>query len=310
MRKLLLVILALFGYCLFCASAQDMRVPQDTSKIPGALRSGVLGPFQFEYISWQDNLTTASPEAAKMTRYADTPASNAFGQVDITLPIYTIQTRSLSLPIFLSYDCSGIRPDEISGVVGLGWSLHAGGVITREIVGQIDSGTIPQEYTSSNQGPNVAQFILLNNDTDYDRYFYNFCGHSGSFYYAWDVSTMTTHIVPCEPTDLIISMDNNGFLIVDKEGTQYRFSQAETSSRILGSNDPDAPINNNSSLSYNINTTTAWHLTEIRSIDGADVISLNYQQLTEFSHVSHSYYRSISFPYQYLGNGNYLTNFS
>ena len=293
------------------ASAQDAKDSQDPAKILDNLRSGgALGPLPFEYISWQDNSMTASPDAAKMTKYADLPVSNSLGQADINIPIYTINTRSLSLPIALSYDCSGIRPNEISGIVGLGWSLQAGGVITREIRGQQDNGTIPPEFTNSNQAANVAQFILFNNDTDYDRYRYSFCGHAGSFYIIFDIASQSNVVVPCEPTDLKISMDSDGFLIVDKKGNQYRFSRTETSSRILGSDDPNAPINNNSSASYNISTITAWHLTEIRSIDGADTITLRYEQLSEFSHVTHSYYRSVSFPYQYLGNGEYLTNFS
>lgn len=311
MRKALLLFFILFGGCILHASAQDMRTPQDTAKIMETLRAGgVLGPIPFEYISWQDRNMTASPEAARMTKYADIPISNSLGQADINIPIYTVKTRSLTLPIVLSYDCSGIRPDEISGVVGLGWSLQAGGVITREIIARQDSGIIPPEFTSSSQSSSIMEYALQLKDTDYDRYRYSFCGHAGTFYIIPDIPSQTMAIVPGEPTDLTISKDNDGFLIVDKEGNQFRFSRTETSGRVYGSNDPNAPINNNPSLSYNSSTVTAWHLTEICSIDGADAITLSYEQLDGFSHVTHSYYRSVSFPYQYLGGGSYLTNFT
>ena len=80
----------------------------------------------------------ASPEAAKMARYADTPVSYALGQAQIGIPLYEIHGKSISLPIRLDYDCTGIKPNEISGIVGLEWSLLAGGVITRQVIAQLD----------------------------------------------------------------------------------------------------------------------------------------------------------------------------
>lgn len=115
----------------------------DTAKIAEVLRSnGGLGSMPYHYMSSLDNIVMSAPDAARMTRYADTPVSYALGLPEISIPIHTVQSRSLCLPITLTYDASGVKPSEISGVVGLGWSLQAGGVITREIVGWDDDDII------------------------------------------------------------------------------------------------------------------------------------------------------------------------
>lgn len=283
--------------------AQDKQ-QLDTAKTKEKTRDiNPFSPDQYHYVSWQDNMMGASPEAAKMTKYADTPVSNAYGLAEIGIPIYTVQSRSLKLPIALSYDSSGVKPEEISGIVGLGWNLQAGGVITRTIIGRVDTGDeIPPETTDPAYAEGLVGQANSDNDTEYDRYSYNFCGYSGSFY-----RIPFRGIVPTEPTELIIS-GAGPFTITDKDGTQYIFGLAETSTRYMGSYDPNAPLVNQTGNYYNL--ITAWYLTEIRSMDGTDVITISYLQQNAFSHVSHSYYRSISFPYKYMGNDVWLTNLS
>ena len=286
--------------------AQDKQSAVDTARIGEMLRSGTpFGPNQFNFISCQDNVMGPSPEAAKMTKYSDTPVSYALGQAEIGIPIYTVEGRSLRLPITLSYDASGIKPEEVSGIVGLGWSLQAGGVITRTIIGRKDDIEFEPEITDTTMAEYLVGASMSDRDTEYDRYSYSFCGHSGSFY---DIPWVG--IVPTEPTELTISSESNGFLIIDKDGTRYRFTQPEYSMRYMGSDDPNAPPVNNTGSYYGTSTITAWHLTEIRSMDGKDVISLSYHQLPTFGHRHYSYYRSISFPYRYLGNDTWQTNLS
>ena len=283
----------------------------DTVKSKEGLRSnGGLGPMPYHYISSQDNIVMPAPDVAKMTRYTDTPVSYAIGLPEISIPIHTIQSRSLSLPVTLTYDASGIKPGEISGIAGLGWSFQAGGVITREIIGRKDdnSNDIPSETTNPNDAYYLSYYVRDSYNSDYDCYHYSFCGHSGSFYYLPDASGMK-QIVPTEPTELIISNTNGGFEIIDTEGTRYLFTLAESSSRTLGSTDPNAPLVDNT-VSYDIFTVTSWHLTDIWSMDGTDHITIHYHQIPSFSHHSYSYYRSVSFPYRYLGSDQYETNFS
>lgn len=81
-----------------------------------------------------------SPNAANLGAFGNVTVSQFTGAPNIEVPVYTVQEGSLSVPITLRYNASGFRPDEHPGWVGMGWSLHAGGVITRVV------NRMPDEY--------------------------------------------------------------------------------------------------------------------------------------------------------------------
>ena len=83
------------------------------------------------------------PNAASLGKYADIPVSYHTGVPNISVPIYTVVDGPLSLPVSLNYHSSGIKVDELASWVGLGWSLHAGGVISRTVMGSPDEGITP-----------------------------------------------------------------------------------------------------------------------------------------------------------------------
>ena len=74
-----------------------------------------------------------SPESHALMQYSDIPVSLYTGIPDISIPIYTINVGNFSLPISLRYHASGIKVAQEASRVGLGWSLHAGGCISRTI---------------------------------------------------------------------------------------------------------------------------------------------------------------------------------
>src|SRR6202012_3399330 len=84
------------------------------------------------------NVTPPSPNAASLGQYADWPVNLFTGLPEINIPIYALKGRNLSVPIGLSYHASGIKVGENASCVGLGWSLQAGGVITRSVRGLPD----------------------------------------------------------------------------------------------------------------------------------------------------------------------------
>lgn len=104
----------------------------------------------------QDNYhqgpTFHSPESASLGKYGDIPISHHTGTANIPIPIYTVTDGPLSLPISLSYHSSGIRVDEMASQVGLGWSLNAGGMITRSVNGGPDEGRRRTGGRSSRNG--------------------------------------------------------------------------------------------------------------------------------------------------------------
>ena len=84
--------------------------------------------------------TFPSPNAAALGKYGDIPVNNHTGVPSISVPIYTVEEGSLKLPITINYHASGHRVSEIASWVGLGWSLSAGGMISRSVIGGPDEG--------------------------------------------------------------------------------------------------------------------------------------------------------------------------
>src|SRR5690606_14487443 len=72
-----------------------------------------------------------SPDVTSLGLYNEYPVDISTGVPTIEVPLYTVRTGRLELPISISYHASGIRVDQESSSVGLGWVLRTGGVITR-----------------------------------------------------------------------------------------------------------------------------------------------------------------------------------
>jgi len=87
-----------------------------------------------------------SPTAQAMQKYGDIPVSTYTGVPDIAIPLYTIKFHDITVPINISYHASGIKVAEEASNVGLGWTLNAGGAITRNIIGSDDFFTTPDVY--------------------------------------------------------------------------------------------------------------------------------------------------------------------
>lgn len=104
----------------------------------------------------QDNSTGEPtflpPNAASFSKYGDIPVNYHTGTTNISVPIFEITEGNLSLPISLSYHSGGIRVDEMSSWVGLGWSLNAGGVISRSVQGGLDEGNSKSGARSDKAG--------------------------------------------------------------------------------------------------------------------------------------------------------------
>ena len=164
----------------------------------------------------------AAPTANNLMKFEEVPVSNYTGIPDIQIPITAIPTNNqdISMNISLNYHPLNARPDDKSGEVGLGWSLFAGGSITRTVRGAPDDqavltalggqptiGILYDEFTSRfadknytrkyldaqttgiDMDPGNLQFkklfyegLFFNRfDTEYDLYQYNFMSYTGRF---------------------------------------------------------------------------------------------------------------------------------
>jgi hypothetical protein len=104
--------------------------------------------------NYKQNVTQPSPNAASLGKYGDIPVNLHTGVPNISIPLHTVEEAGLTIPISLSYHAAGIRVQEVASWVGLGWSLNAGGVITRSIQHVPDEGP----YKQTNPGPSNFYF--------------------------------------------------------------------------------------------------------------------------------------------------------
>lgn len=149
-----------------------------------------------------------SPNAASLGLYGEVPVSNFTGIPNIEIPLYTLEKDKTSFPISLSYHASGFRPDEHPGWVGMGWSLNAGGAISRSVNDMPDECTYPSwaygtllvdcgfffNYNSigsstwdqSGTMQGLTRTDQCIRDTEPDEFSFSFAGHSGKFYMGHD----------------------------------------------------------------------------------------------------------------------------
>ena len=81
-----------------------------------------------------------SAEAWQMARHGEIAPDLFTGAMAWSLPLYTYKDEDFTIPISLDYRFDGCRPSQPAGVVGMGWNLNCGGVITRQVVG------LPDDY--------------------------------------------------------------------------------------------------------------------------------------------------------------------
>lgn len=241
---------------------------------------------QFEAEPSVENYThiiQASPTASLLGKFGEYGVGGASGIPSITIPLTSISCNTIEIPVSLSYMGGGIKVNDISSWVGAGWSLNAGGAITRTINGIPDNMPYSLKelydlgYDPDNSlvGPTswyLATHVNRSFDGEADIFSFNFLSFSGSFYFAPDnEGNYVPHLI--EHSDLRIEYDEGGdhFVIWDTQGTKYVFEETEFSSSttsIAGN-----PLNQG---------VTAWYITKIDS--KYESIDFIYEQGTTVSY--------------------------
>ncbi|NEM97415.1 SpvB/TcaC N-terminal domain-containing protein [Pontibacter burrus] len=208
-----------------------------------------------------------SPTAAALGKYVDIPVSLSTGTPEISIPLYEVNGRDLSLPISLNYHAGGFKVGELASWVGLGWSLNAGGMVGRTIRGLPDDGSYLTHFaTRSGHLNEVGDYSLLSFltkgtvDGQPDVYFYNFDGYSGKF-----IQTDREYLMPKQPLRVTGSVIA-GWEITNPKGDTYFFKETEKS-LVRGENTAEANV-------------TSWLLSKIVSANGTDTIYFDYKQAT------------------------------
>jgi YD repeat-containing protein len=192
--------------------------------------------------------TPASPEAAAMGRYGEYP---------------------VSIPIILSYNASGNKVNDYAPWVGLGWSLNAGGRVSRNVMGKDDQNFTRSYIDATTIDPyDDADFDKLrllalraSDDVEPDIYNYNFPGKSGRF--LFDFSSNPIMIPYCGVKVAGLNTPNK---LTDEFGNVYTFGYADhPTTEIPGKTEYD-PV-------------SSWLLTKMVDNGRTDSILFSYQSL-------------------------------
>jgi hypothetical protein len=213
-----------------------------------------------------ENLKPASPTASSLATYGEVPISLYAGTPNISIPLYEFSGLELKLPLSLSYNSGGVRVEDIASWVGLGWSLNAGGVITRSIRDKPD-----RENNTTNMRPIRAELPLKTNtyaetdatfnivkqttifdtDAEPDVFNYNFHGMSGSFIFDNKGQVKFGNYANYK-----VSLTEPKITIITDDGTKYEFNDREVTN----------------------GETTSWFLSKITSASGKEIITFSYAQ--------------------------------
>lgn len=191
-------------------------------------------------------LAPSSPEAAAFKKYGNYDVNLFSGIPDISIPLYEIKIGELSIPINISYHSSGIKVNDIASRIGLGWDLHAGGSITRKIMGKADE--LPGNYlsataTSGNRVKLGSEIDPTTQDgldylrsvdqgyydTEPDIFSYSFPGHNGKFLFN-QKNNFTPVLIPYAPVSIAMSQPTASTLslgMTDENGIVYKFDSTE-----------------------------------------------------------------------------------
>lgn len=227
-----------------------------------------------------------SPTASSLGAYGDLAVSYYSGTPDISISLYDIKTPSHSLPIRMQYNASGIRVSEDASWVGLGWSLTAGGVITRTVRGFDDFETqgfymadaLPPATSDNNHDANSADWIQHKAyfdqikagkiDGEPDIFNFNFQNYSGKFIHGKQLDGSKVFMADQNNLKVEYKQNPSGWLITDANGYKFYFGTQEWTAEEYAYSSESQQIPDNAPLNYyNYNPgrdmTTAWYLDSI-----------------------------------------------
>lgn len=187
-----------------------------------------------------DNIfeNVASPTVQDLGKYGEIPMSLYTGRANVSIPLYSTTQRNVPLNICLSYDTGGLLINQLPSWTGHGWTLNAGGCITRKLQGYYDEDEnkvakvarsqkkekfvnyFHNHKTIENQTIEAVASDVTTGTTRYDYspdiFVFNFMGKTGRFFFGpdkkwhvqcdenikvvFDVNDQTNYILPFIPT--------------------------------------------------------------------------------------------------------------
>jgi YD repeat-containing protein len=232
-----------------------------------------------------------SPNVAALEKFGTYGVSFFSGLPEISIPITTISSGSLSFPVSLSYHASGVKPSEQISWVGCSFGLNAGFSVNRNVHGKPDEEDYYNRTLVSSPSTCTSFYFLdyaATNviDTEADVFSYSTPSASGKFTLK---NGSAPFLFPQTPVVINPTYSNNLFTkfeITDESGVLYRFGQ---NAQGVNATEYTHAVNGGAP---SLRATTAWHITDMIAPDNAqDQVSFSYQNVgTATTHdVSYTY---------------------
>lgn len=174
-----------------------------------------------------------SPESKFNSSLQDFNVSTYTGAAMVNIPIYTFSEGGINIPISLSCNTSGIRVDEKASLVGLGWTLNAGGMISRMVMGAPDEGSYNgNTYIKGYYKDGGYYSTNVADDHEPDQFFMNVGGTSIRFMFNESGKIYTVpasdikieyHINQSKYSNLTSFYQFTDFVVTMPDGVKYTF---------------------------------------------------------------------------------------
>jgi len=214
---------------------------------------------------------------------AQTSVSFYTGGMSVNIPIYTIQDPDFTLPVSMIYNANGYMPEQLSGLIGMGWSLNAGGYIARKVFEDADD-----EGNGANNS--TLSKLKAGNSVTFspDIFYFSVNGTSGSFFLTnnGDVKIISNDVVSVDLSKLKHQYidyntappgEDSYIKIVDKNGYSYIFGGK--GQHIIKRRFTDYRKGGSADL---------WYMTEIIAPNGRRMIFEYYDDMQSWSKSNYS----------------------
>jgi hypothetical protein len=224
-----------------------------------------------------------SPDVAALMKGGELSASPHTGGANASIPLYQLNMKDFALPISINYSSNGFKPEEIPSRVGIGWSLSAGGAVSRIVRGKPDDFcTTPTVRTISElQAYSQDAYYYISDledqasysDAQPDEYRYSVNGLSGKFIIQRDGSVLQ---LPHNNVKIAVTKNNGAvvdIIIKDGKGIIYKFGEGDIEQTLQHN-----LVNNMLQKQF---ITTAWMLVKV-SLPNSDYIDFTYGSLNHY----------------------------
>lgn len=248
-----------------------------------------------------------APDAWNFMKYGGNTTPDLYtGTLHLSIPLYTYMDSDFEIPLSLDYTTTGFMPNTTTGTTGMGWTLNAGGCISREVRQRPDGagdgvyGSLEYCIDTLTRNPFDRTPNLLHNETgmfcyvipkgsnswqknvesEPDVFSFKFNGHSGKFILVrvpvdgQSYSQVQAFVYgTAKPAgeyrvDVKHSGDDFLFTIVTGDGFKYHFDRMEGQDYCTIQKRPWGGGEDDSSVS---DTPVSWSLVSIEAPNGRKV---------------------------------------